>query len=97
MQVTSMLAIYTLLWVLSAFVMLPLGIRTHDELGEEKIAGQADSAPANFRPGKVAVRATGLAAALFALFYLNYTLGWIGIDDILFFDPASAEHRTSDN
>jgi len=77
MQITSILAIYILFWVLSAFIMLPIGIRTHDETGEEKIVGQADSAPSNFNPKLVALRATILASVLFSLFYANYIFGWI--------------------
>lgn len=82
MQWTSFLAIYLLVWVLSAFVMLPLGIRTHDELGIEKVPGQADSAPANFRPWRVVLRASILAAVLTGLFALNYQYGWIGVSDL---------------
>jgi len=82
MQITSIVAIYALFWVMSAFFLLPFGIRTHDETGEEKIAGQADSAPVNFRPGRLALRATLLAAALMALFMANYEYQWITVDDI---------------
>ncbi len=82
MQITSILAIYILFWVISAFIMLPIGIKTHDEIGETKIKGQADSAPANFRPKIVIVRATILASLLFALFYANYTFGWITTETI---------------
>ena len=39
----SIFAIYSLFWVLSAFVILPIGVRTHEELGMEKTVGQADS------------------------------------------------------
>lgn len=81
---TSALAIYLLFWVLSAFLVMPFGIRTHDELGEAKIPGQSESAPANFRPLRIAIRATLLAAALFALFYLNYVNGWL---TAAMFDP----------
>jgi predicted secreted protein len=84
MQWTSILAIYGLVWVLSAFIMLPLGIQTHEELGEDKVEGQADSAPANFRPGRVAVRASILSAILTALFVANYAYGWIEAKDIDF-------------
>lgn len=77
MQITSIVAIYILFWVISAFIMLPIGIKTHDETGEAKIAGQADSAPANFRPKLVLMRATMLATALFVMFYANYTFEWI--------------------
>lgn len=80
MRWTSILAIYFLFWVMSAFILLPFGVRTHEEMGLEKLPGQADSAPANFRPGKLLLRATILAAALTALFVLNYTQGWIGVE-----------------
>lgn len=82
MKITSIIAIYALFWVLSAFVLLPFGIKTADEVGVEKVPGQADSAPANFRPGRVVLRATLLAAVLTAFFSLNYVEGWITIDDI---------------
>ncbi len=82
MQWTSILAIYFLFWVLCAFLMLPLGVRTHDEAGLEKVPGQADSAPANFRPGRVALRATILAAVLTGLFALNYEYRWVDVDDL---------------
>ncbi|WP_454596867.1 DUF1467 family protein [Qipengyuania sp. SM2507] len=82
MQWTSILAIYFLVWVMTAFVMLPFGVRTHDELGLEKIPGQADSAPANFRPGQLVLRATVIAAVLTALYMANYEFGWITAQDL---------------
>lgn len=82
MQWTSIIAIYALFWVLSAFVILPLGVQTADEMGVEKIRGQADSAPANFRPKRVILYTTLLSAAAFGLFYANYSFGWIGLDTI---------------
>lgn len=33
MKWTSILAIYALFWVLSAFLVMPFGLRTHDEAG----------------------------------------------------------------
>ncbi len=80
MKVTSILAIFALFWVLSAFLVLPFGVRTHDEAGLSKIPGQADSAPAQFEPRRIAKRATLVALVLFGLFYLNYSYGWIGIE-----------------
>lgn len=85
MKLTSVLAIYALFWVMSAFLFLPFGIKTHDEAGIEKIPGQADSAPANFRPGRVALRATILATVLCGLFVANYINGWVKTDDLNFF------------
>ncbi len=82
MKWTSILAIYTLFWVMSAFLMLRFGVRTHEEAGAEKVPGQAESAPADFRLGRVAWRATLLAAVLFGLFYANYVGGWLTPDDL---------------
>lgn len=77
MNWTSIIAIYVLFWVLCAFVILPIGVKTHEELGLEKTLGQADSAPGNFRPGIIILRTTLLSAVLFGLYYVNYTQGWI--------------------
>ena len=82
MNVTSIIAIYALIWVISAFILLPFGVQTHDEAGLPKVPGQADSAPANFRPGRLALRATVIAAVLTALYVANYTQGWVTVDDI---------------
>jgi predicted secreted protein len=84
MQWTSILAIYVLVWVMTAFVSLPFGIKTHDEAGVPKVPGQAESAPANFRPGRLALRTTLIAAVLTAAYVLNYIYGWIGIEDMNF-------------
>ena len=92
MKLTSIIAIYVLFWVFSAFLVMPFGIRTHDESGVEKLPGQADSAPANFRPRLIAKRASVLALILFGLYYANYVNGWIMPEDLnLFGRPAIAD------
>lgn len=92
MKWTSVIAIYCLFWVVSAFILLPFGVKTHDEAGVPKVKGQADSAPANFRPGRVAMRATILAALLCALYIANFMNGWITPDDLnLFGEPPTRE------
>jgi predicted secreted protein len=92
MRWTSIIAIYTLFWVLSAFLVMPFGVRTHDEMGMMKIPGQADSAPANFNAGRIARRATVLALVLFGLYYANYVNEWIMPKDLDFFgDPPNPD------
>ncbi len=86
MEITSIIAIYVLFWVMSAFIVLPIGIRSHHESGIKMIKGQADGAPVNFRPLRVLLLTTLLATAAFGLFYLNYAYGWITLDDIDFFN-----------
>ena len=83
MNAYSILAIYFLFWVMSGFIVLPFGLRTPDETGEALMKGQADSAPSNFRPGRVILRATILATILFALYYANYVQGWVTMDGIM--------------
>ena len=77
MNWSSIVAIYALFWVMTAFVILPIGVRTHEELGLPKTPGQEDGAPGNFRPRVVLLRTTLLSVALFGLYYLNYIYGWI--------------------
>lgn len=82
MRWTSALAIYVLFWVMTAFLVMPFGVKTADELGAEKIPGQAESAPANFRPGRIVTITTVVATILFGLYYVNYVNGWITIEKI---------------
>lgn len=82
MRWTSILAIFTLFWVMSAFLVMPFGIRTHEELGIDPVPGQAQSAPANFNPRRIARRASVLAVVSFALYYANYVNHWITIEDL---------------
>ena len=82
MRWTSMLAIYVLFWTISLFLVLPFGVRTAEEAGAEVQPGHAESAPHAFSLGRAALRASIVAAILFALFYANYLYGWVGIDDL---------------
>lgn len=77
MNWTSIVAIYLLFWVLSAFLVLPFGVKSYQELGIEMTPGQADGAPANFRPLRVVLWTTAVSAILFGLYYANYEYGWI--------------------
>ena len=89
MQWTSILAIYFLFFVFSAFVLLPFGVRTHDEAGVEKIPGQADSAPVEFRAGRLLLRAAILALVVTALYVANYINGWITVEDLILWGPST--------
>ena len=86
MKLGSILAIYFLFWVASAFLLLPFGVRTDEEVGAEKVPGQADSAPHRFDIPNHVFRATLLATVLFLLFYANWFFGWITADDLDFYN-----------
>ena len=90
MRWTSALAIYILFWSFSAFVVLPFHIRTTEEVGGDLVPGQAESAPHEFRPGRVALWITVVATVSFALYYLNYVNGWVTPQVIDIFGRMSA-------
>ena len=82
MRWTSILAIYFLMVIGSAFVLLPFGVKTSEESGHEVLPGHAESAPHHFSFGRLMLKAAILAAVLTALFDLNYIFGWITPDDL---------------
>ena len=77
MKWTSALAIYLLFWVMSAFLVMPFGVRNAHETGEPLVPGQSDGAPANFKPKRILMWTTIVATVLFGIYYVNYVNGWI--------------------
>jgi predicted secreted protein len=82
MQLTSIIAIYFLFFAASAFFLLPFGVRTDEEAGTPKVPGQADSAPHQFDIKRHLVKAAVVGALFFALYYANWSCGWITPDDL---------------
>lgn len=82
MQIGSILAIYFLFFCFVAFLLLPFGVRTSQEVGADLVPGQADSAPHRFDLGRHLIKSAIVAALLFGLYYLNWAYGWITIDDL---------------
>jgi predicted secreted protein len=85
MKLTSIIAIYFLFFAGSAFILLPFGVRTVDEVGGDKVPGQAESAPHQFDVKRHFLRAAFVAAVLFAIFYANWAFGWVTADDLDFY------------
>ena len=85
MQISSIIAIYFLFFAASAFVLLPFGVKTTDEVGGERIPGQADSAPHRFDVAAHVFRATIVATVLFLIYYANWYFGWVSADDLDFY------------
>jgi predicted secreted protein len=88
MQWTSILAIYFLFFVFCAFVLLPFGVKTHHEAGVELLPGHSESAPVEFRAGRLLLRAAVLAALVTAAYLANYLNGWITAQDLIFWGPT---------
>ena len=88
MTVGSIVAIYLLFFIASAFLLLPFGVRTDEEVGNPAVPGQAESAPHRFNLPRHLLRAALLGALLFGLYYANWTYGWVEVDDLDFYHPA---------
>jgi predicted secreted protein len=86
MKFTSIIAIYFLFFAFSAFVLLPFGVRTDEEAGTAKVPGQADSAPHRFDLRRHLLKAALLGAILFAIYYVNWTFGWLTPQDLDFYN-----------
>jgi predicted secreted protein len=82
----SAAAIYFLFLVASAFILLPFGVQTDEEAGNARVPGQADSAPHRFDLKRHLLRAALMALVLFALYYANWHFGWIGVEDLDFYN-----------
>jgi len=85
MAVTSIIAIYFLFFAFSAFLLLPFGVKTDEEVGIPKLPGHADSAPHRFNLKRHLLKAALVGALLFAIYYANWTYGWITPDDLDFY------------
>jgi predicted secreted protein len=85
MAFSSIVAIYFLFFAFSAFLLLPFGVRTDEEMGTPKAPGQAESAPYRFDLKRHLLKAAIVGAILFALYYANWTYGWITPDDLEFY------------
>lgn len=64
----SMFAEYFICWWLTLFLVLPIGLRTQaDE--NSVVKGTVESAPARFRPWRVFLMTTVVAAIIYASWY----------------------------
>lgn len=91
MNITSIIAIYFLFFAAATFVLLPFGVKTTEEVGEDKIPGQADSAPHRFDLKRHLLKAAFVAAILFGVYYANWSFGWLTANDLDFFNPPHAQ------
>ena len=86
MKLTSIAAIYFLFFCFSAFLLLPFGVRTGEEVGAERVPGQAESAPHSFDLPRHLIKAALVGAVLFGLYYANWAYGWIKVEDLDFYN-----------
>ena len=92
MRLTSVIAIYTLFWAMSFFLVLPFRLQARH--GEDvAVPGQAESAPPRFSFPRTCGWTTVVAAVLFGLFYLNYVFDWLPVDRLNFVPDRVLEGR----
>jgi predicted secreted protein len=79
------IAIYVVIWWTVLFAMLPIGVRTSEEVGEKASPGTAESAPhlPNLLPKMVAT--TVVSSIVFAVLYVIIVDHLITLDQIPFF------------
>jgi predicted secreted protein len=85
MTIAFAASMYLVIWWIVLFAMLPIGVRTSEEEGEEKVPGAAESAPhlPNLLPKMVAT--TVVSSIVFAVLYVIIVHHVIMLDDIPFF------------
>ncbi|OKL43549.1 DUF1467 family protein [Pseudovibrio exalbescens] len=69
MSLALALAIYFMMWWILFLAVLPFGVRTQDEAGEEVVPGSAESAPARPWMLRKVIANTIVTSVLFAAIY----------------------------
>lgn len=77
MSITGGLLIYTIIWWLVLFTVLPIGVRNSYEEGVELVPGQADGAPVKPRMLFKFGLTTLLTSAIFGLIWASDYFGWV--------------------
>ncbi len=81
MSITFGLAIYLIIWWLVLFVILPIGVRTQQEVGEI-VPGTPESAPAAPQMLRKLVLTTLVSVAVFAVVYVVIVYKLIDLDRV---------------
>jgi len=77
--ISTMFAIYFVLWWIVLFLTLPFGVRSQHEDGEGA-PGTDPGAPIMARMGRKLIWTTVISAAIFALAMLAYKAGYLNIE-----------------
>ncbi len=90
MRLSSIIALYPLFWALSFFFVLPFRLQTQGE--DQRIAGQAESAPPRFSFARTCKWTTLVAAVIFAFYYANYVYQWLPVQSLNLVPDRVLEH-----
>ena len=84
MKLTRALAVYFVIWWTVLFAILPIGVRSAVEAGEEVAEGHDAGAPVAPRLGRKALLTTAIASVAFAIVYVVMANNWLETLDLPF-------------
>ncbi len=92
MSMTLGAALYFVVWWLTLFIVLPIGVRTQGEEGDV-VRGTPESAPSSICIGRIVLINTVVATIAFAILWLALTRGWVTVDmfDFTGLPPSSGQ------
>lgn len=81
MTFVSAFAVYFIIWWITLFAVLPIGLRTQ---GEEKdvVPGSVESAPARFRGARIVLLTTVISAVIYGGWFAASTYFGFSIDSL---------------
>lgn len=83
MTLTGAMVLYAVFWFMGMLIALPLGLKTHGDLGTDGDDTPA-SAPVNANVKRKMVWVTGISLVLWVPVCLLIASGWIGVADLDF-------------
>ncbi|SEW29912.1 Predicted secreted protein [Aliiroseovarius sediminilitoris] len=85
MSITAAIVLYVVIWFLTMFVVLPIGLRTQGDEGEV-VRGTHAGAPANFKLARTMIIVTIIGTVVWAIVAGIILSGWISVEDIDWFN-----------
>lgn len=83
MSIASHLVVFTLSWWLVLFMILPMGVRTAEEAGEDQEPGMAESAPVKPRIGRKMLITTAIATVIWLIYWMVVKFEIITMKDVM--------------
>ncbi|WP_158966499.1 DUF1467 family protein [Chachezhania sediminis] len=88
MTITAALVLWSIIWFMTFFVILPIRIETQGDKGEI-VPGTHAGSPETHHLKKKAWITTGITVVLFVISYVVITSGWISVRDLDWFGRMS--------
>ncbi len=85
MSITAAIVLYVVIWFVTMFVVLPIGLRTQGDEGKI-VRGTHAGAPANFKLGRTLITVTIIGTVVWAIVAGIIVSGWISVEDFDWFN-----------